>query len=98
MIKAIHAAEKWFEKVRIYGIKVETYVNDEGQKDRRVIHDPEAGPIWARFYELENNRPFFCDRDGIKKYSLAEIGHERRVGYGWYTTKPLQLFSTISGD
>lgn len=20
--------------------------------------------LWARFYELETNRPFFCDRDG----------------------------------
>jgi pectinesterase len=92
---AINAAEKWFKKVCIYGIKLETYVNDEGQKDRRVIQDPEAGPIWGRFYELENNRPFFCDRDGIKKYSLSEIGYERRTGYGWYTAKPLQLLLTI---
>ena len=39
---------------------------------------------WARFYDLETNRPFFCDRDGIKKYDISEIGHERRNGYSWY--------------
>lgn len=22
--------------------------------------------LWARFYELDTNRPFFSDRDGIK--------------------------------
>ena len=27
---------------------------------------------------------FFCDRDGIKKYDISEIGHERRNGYSWY--------------
>ncbi len=35
-------------------------------------------------YEIETNRPFFCDRDGITKYALKEIGSERRNGYGWY--------------
>ena len=38
--------------------------------------------------ELDNNKPFFCDRDGIKKYSLAEIGPERRNGYAWYISTP----------
>lgn len=40
--------------------------------------------LWARFYELDTNRPFFSDRDGIKKYDISEIGHERRNGYSWY--------------
>jgi pectinesterase len=47
--------------------------------------------MWARFYELENNRPFFCDRDGIKKYTLAEIGYERRNGYSWYSDSPQKI-------
>ncbi|MFN9713844.1 MAG: pectate lyase [Planctomycetota bacterium] len=24
-----------------------------------------APPVWACFYDLEANRPFFCDRDGV---------------------------------
>lgn len=31
-----------------------------------------------------NQRPtalFFCDRDGIKKYDISEIGYERRNSY-----------------
>ena len=53
-----------------------------------VVSDPKAPPLWARFYELETGKPFFCDRDGVKKYSLAEIGAERRNGYSWYTNGP----------
>ena len=41
--------------------------------------------------ELDDNRPFFCDRDGIKKYSLAEIGDERRNGYSWYSNEPKEV-------
>ena len=51
---------------------------------RMVIDDPDGSPLWARFYEIETNRPFFCDRDGIKKYHFNDIGPERRNGYSWY--------------
>ena len=40
---------------------------------------------------LEDNTPFFCDRDGIKKATLAEIGAERRNGYAWYTNQPKEV-------
>jgi pectinesterase len=85
IIKAVEAAVVWFDKVKITGYKVENFTNSEGKKDRRVVSDAGARPMWARFYDLENNRPFFCDRDGIKKYSLEEIGYERRNGYSWYS-------------
>lgn len=39
--------------------------------------------IWYRFYNLEDNRPFFCDRDGIKVYDLTLVSEERRTGYQW---------------
>ena len=60
--------------------------------DKKMVPDPDAPPLWARFMELDNNRPFFCDRDGIKKYALSEIGSERRNGYAWYTNEPKEVF------
>lgn len=92
IINAIEAAVVWFDKVKITGIRVEEFKNTEGLKDKKVIKDANAPALWARFYTLENNRPFFCDRDGIKKYSLAEIGYERRNGYGWYDDDPKEIF------
>jgi PelA/Pel-15E family pectate lyase len=59
--------------------------------DRVVVFDPNAPPIWTRFYEIGTNQPFFCNRDGIKVYSLAEVTLERRTGYGWYSGSPNRL-------
>jgi len=39
---------------------------------------------WARYYNIEDNRPFFCGRDGVKKFRLQEIDEERQRGYSWY--------------
>lgn len=88
IITSVQSAVAWFDQVKIEGIRIERVKNSEGQKDRMVIQDKDAPALWARFYDLVDNRPFFCDRDGIKKYSLAEIGHERRNGYGWYDNDP----------
>ena len=53
-------------------------------KDKVVVKDPNAPGLWARFYEIGTNRPIFCDRDGVAKHDLSEIGYERRNGYACY--------------
>jgi pectinesterase len=79
VIRAIKAGAEWFEASKITGIR---QIRVEG--DKKIIPDKDAPPLWARFYEIETNRPFFCGRDGVKKYDLAEIEPERRNHYGWY--------------
>lgn len=85
--RSIEAAVEWFRTSRIEGKKIERYTNAEGKPDLRMV-DCKAGeqcePLWGRFYTLDTNRPFVCDRDGVIKYDLSEIGYERRNGYGWY--------------
>lgn len=88
IIASVNGAVTWFEKHKIEGIKIERFVNEEGKKDRIVVEDADAPTLWARFYDLETEKPYFCSRDGIKKDSLAEISHNRRNGYGWYTNAP----------
>ncbi len=83
--RAIYCAEEWYDNNRIVGKRLEDFVNGGGLDDIRVIDDLTAPDMWARFYTLDTNTPFFCDRDGIMKYTIAEIGHERRNGYSWYT-------------
>ena len=84
VVKSIEGAIKWFQKSEIKGLQKEYFTNSEGKKDYRMVPCEDCPTLWARFYELETNRPFFCDRDGIKKYDISEIGHERRNGYSWY--------------
>jgi pectinesterase len=92
VITAINSAVVWFEKTKITGIR-EDYISIENSKkmEKVVVKDLNAEPIWARFMELSDNTPFFCDRDGIKKASYAEIGQERRTGYAWYTNEPKEV-------
>jgi PelA/Pel-15E family pectate lyase len=97
---AVEGAMAWFEAVKLTGIRVEEVV-DPAQptgEDRVVVEDPNAPPLWARFYELGTNVPIFssrcevaeCEDDPffMRRYSLAEIENERRVGYAWYGNWP----------
>jgi PelA/Pel-15E family pectate lyase len=85
IIEAVDSAVAWLEEVKIPGIKVEDRPEADTPRgyDRFVVEDPSAEPMWARFYEIGTNKPIFADRDGVKKYRLAEIGIERRTGYQW---------------
>jgi PelA/Pel-15E family pectate lyase len=92
IIKSVKGAMEWFDTHRLKNTRWEAFTNKDGQKDRRIITDPKAGDMWARFYDLETGEPFVCDRDGIKKKTLEEIGYERRNGYSWYSDNPNELF------
>lgn len=79
VIRCVKAGVAWFESSKIEGLRYERNENKPA-----LTKDSSARPLWARFYEIETNRPFFCDRDGIPKYDIEEIGSERRNGYTWY--------------
>lgn len=93
LIEVIESAIAWFEKSKITGIKwvEKPDASQPGGFDRVVVKDPNAGPIWARFYEVGTNRPIFVGRDGVIKYDVAEIEEERRNGYQWYVNTPASL-------
>ena len=93
IIQSIESAIAWFEKSELKGIKwiKQPDTSQSGGFDRVVVKDPDGGSVWARFYELESNRPIFAGRDGVVKYNLAEIEHERRTNYNWYVEEPAKL-------
>ena len=89
---AVNGAIDWFEKSKIEGYEYDI-VKDESLPrgfDRLLVPSP-GSVVWARFYDLETNEPFFCGRDGIKRKQVSEIEYERRVGYAWYGTWPQKL-------
>lgn len=94
----VRSAVEWMKASAIHGVRLERVdIEPVREKyhtitqDRVIVEDPDAPPIWTRFYELETNRPFFCNRDGIIVYSLAEVALERRTGYGWYGSWPAKV-------
>jgi PelA/Pel-15E family pectate lyase len=95
IVAAVEGAVEWFRSARIAGIKQIEVADEKAPKgkDKRIVEDVNSPGLWARFYEIDTGRAFFCDRDGVKKYSLAEIGYERRNGYAWYGTWPADLLA-----
>jgi PelA/Pel-15E family pectate lyase len=98
--EAVEGAIAWFQSVKLSGIRVEKTVDvtQPSGEDRVVVADPSAPPLWARFYELGTDRPIFSSRCEVpecaadpffaRRYTLAEIDNERRVGYAWYGDWP----------
>ncbi|WP_161829688.1 pectate lyase [Steroidobacter agaridevorans] len=84
VIAAIEGGVRWLQISALRGIRVERFTNDKSEHDKRVVADADAGPLWARFYELGTNRPIFLGRDSVVHYTFAEIERERRTGYAYY--------------
>ena len=100
MRNAIESGVAWLDGAKIEGIRVKTISIDPvhfeqftAKIDRIVIPDNQAPPVWARFYEIQTNRPFFCNRDGTKVYRLSDVHLERRAGYAWYGRWPAGLLA-----
>lgn len=92
--KAVHGAINWFEESKItdYDFVLKADPSLPKGKDKVVVKAP-GSTIWARFYDLDTNKPFFSGRDSEKKNTVAEIEPERRTGYAWYGTWPAKLLS-----
>lgn len=90
--RAIHGAMKWFDTYKLTGLRCERTRSADGERNTHLVEDPQAQPIWARYYDLERCEPFVCDRDGIPRRHLEELGVERRNGYSWYNSRAVGLY------
>ena len=84
VVAAVHAAATWFERMKIMN-KSYQFVRGHG---RQLVDAPGHGPLWARYYEIETNRPVFGDRDRSIHDDVNEISQERRNGYAWFRDNP----------
>ncbi len=89
--KSVTAAIKWFKANKIEGYSYK--VMKENHKTIRVLSEEKGAMTWARFYEIETNKPIFGDRDNSVKYNYQEISEERRNGYSWYNDSADKLIT-----
>jgi PelA/Pel-15E family pectate lyase len=75
--KAVKGAIAWYKKTRVVGLYFNKKAGTFEQRDGNVL--------WYRFYEVNNDNYFFCDRDGAstKTQDFTKISEERRTGYQW---------------
>lgn len=93
IIAAVEGAVTWLQSVVIPGVRLDKIKGADGRIERRLVPDPAAPPLWARFYELSTNRPLYLDRDSVYRYDFAEIGYERRSGYDYHGTWAASLLA-----
>uniref|UniRef100_UPI0025DF6127 pectate lyase n=1 Tax=uncultured Ruminococcus sp. TaxID=165186 RepID=UPI0025DF6127 len=80
VIRSINAAVRWFDAVKIENKKFDW----NSDKTDKVLTTSNGSTIWARFYDLQNSKPMFSDRDGKVYTDVSQISLERRTGYSWY--------------
>ena len=75
--KAVKGAIAWYKKTRVVGLYFNKKAGTFEQRDGNVL--------WYRFYEVNNDNYFFCDRDGAstKTQDFTKISEDRRTGYQW---------------
>lgn len=90
---AIESAVAWFGQAQIAGMAVVERPDSSlaAGFDVWVVADPSAPPLWARFYDLDTQRPIFADRDGTVHDAFGDMEYERRVGYRWLGSWPQRL-------
>ena len=84
--EAVSAGVAWLRNHAISNLAVTGGRNTP--EGRRVVAKQGAGPIWARFYSLETQKPIFGDRDQTIHDDMNEISRERRNGYAWFNEEP----------
>lgn len=94
VIEAVEGAVAWFTAVKIQGYEVVPGINAAGGRTYTLKANPQAGPLWARFYELGTNRPIFVTRQSQIFYNLADLDQSGPGnGYNWYVTQPATLLT-----
>ncbi|HUV68364.1 MAG TPA: pectate lyase [Terracidiphilus sp.] len=81
--RSIRAAAAWFKKTAIYGEKYGRTGDGRG-----LTAMPGAGPIWARYYQIDTEIPIFGDRDKTIHDNVNDLSRERRNGYAWFGVAP----------
>ncbi|GEM_PF-470897 len=94
IIESVESGVDWLKRVAIEGVRLEGIRHPDGRTEKFLVPDEKARRLWARFYELETNRPLYLDRDSKFRYDFSEISYERRSGYGYHGYWPVHLIET----
>ena len=90
LIAAVEGGLAWVERAKVTNV-AKRVVN--GKTVYQV--DPASTEVyWARFYDLETERPIFPGRDGVVYPDYESMIAKNAGGYDYYTTQPNSLLRT----
>ncbi len=85
--KSIKGAIDWYKRTKVTGL---SFSQSAGFQKKS------GSVLWYRFYEVDNDNYFFCDRGGAstKTQDFSKISADRRTGYQWAGNYGSDLLST----
>ncbi|MCG8509906.1 MAG: pectate lyase, partial [Rhodospirillales bacterium] len=94
VVDAIESAVAWYKLSKMEGLRLEQFETEPvrfewhlADYDRRLVEDPDAAPLWARFYSLEDGvTPLWPDKNRVMRKSYNAISRDRRTGYRYVGT------------
>ena len=82
--EAVHQGVAWLRSVALRDVAWKSV----GAEGRRLVPEPGAPEIWARYYDIDSMKPVFGERDGTIHDDVNELQIERRNGYAWFSAAP----------
>ncbi|MGD9201294.1 MAG: pectate lyase, partial [Chitinispirillia bacterium] len=79
--EAVKGAIDWYNDPNVY-VADTKYVRPKKKSDKSFADAP-GKKMWYRFYELNTNKHFFCDRDGKPTTDINKLSEDRYTGYVW---------------
>ncbi|PRD46535.1 pectate lyase [Sphingobacterium haloxyli] len=89
--QAVESAIRWFAAHDLEGYRFDKTKDPKTGKTVRDLVADSTSVIWSRFYDIENNKPLFGDRDNSVTYDFSQISDERKNGYAWFGNWPAKL-------
>ncbi|MFT7772074.1 MAG: pectate lyase [Herbaspirillum sp.] len=90
VVEAVHAG---IATLKGLAVRDRAWVRVDEALGRRLVEQPGAGPLWARYYDAGTLKPVFGDRDKSLHDDVNDISLERRNGYAWWGTWPVKTLA-----
>ncbi|PTT87739.1 pectate lyase [Pelomonas sp. HMWF004] len=91
--EVIQAVRAGMALLRQLPVRDRAWVKVDEAQGRRLVAQPGAGPLWARYYDPVTLKPVFGDRDKSLHDDVADISLERRNGYAWWGNWPVKALA-----
>ncbi|MBP1628891.1 MAG: pelA [Holophagaceae bacterium] len=96
--QALRGALAWLASVKLEGCRLVSFPAEPvaypfhtSRTDYRLVKEPGAPPLWARYYDPVTHEPVFCSRDGVLLERYEDLTRERRTGYEWFGDWPSRV-------
>ena len=89
----VDAVRSGIAMLRTLAVRDRAWMKVDEAQGRRLVVQPGAGPLWARYYDVKTLKPVFGDRDKSLHDDVNDLSAERRNGYAWWGTWPVKTLA-----